>query len=81
MLVFYKFTFELREKNLPPTLFTCNIFNTEQYAFTLSVKLQGSIVLKLDESSKCIDQKYTTSKFIQSCLDYKYQSIQPESKV
>jgi len=72
MLVFYKLTFEFREKNLPPNLFTCSIFNTEQYAFTLSVKLQGSIVLKLDETTKCVDQKYTTCKFIQSCLDYNY---------
>ena len=60
MLVFYKFTFEFRENNLPQNLYTCNIFNTEQYAFTLSVKLQGLIVLKVDEITKFVDQKYTT---------------------
>ena len=55
MLVFYKFNFEFRETDLPNTLYNLEILNIEQHYTTLSFKLQGNVIYKIDENTKLLD--------------------------
>ena len=55
MLVFYKFNFEFRETDLQNTLYNLEILNIEQHYTTLSFKLQGNFIYKIDENTKLLD--------------------------